>query len=816
MPTRIICTIIALPLGLVALLEIATAQEGEGSAIEEIVVRARKRTEFLEEVPVAVTVMTAADLDAAQVSDVADLEQFVPNLRFRRGRTGVDGSIYIRGVGTQSDDVFIDQAVGIYVDGVYLARTAGSVLDLLDFEQVEVLRGPQGTLFGKNTVGGAINITTVKPQPELGGRVTVRVGNYDLVETRSTLNLPLGRGFLEDKLLGRFSFGSRNTEGYTKNTYRDVNWNDEAMLNFLGTIRLLPTDDVTIDVSGTWSRTQSRGRGGECVFQRLSQFNGLPGGPTDEFYNYCGRTPPEGDELGFVDGDTPYDFESDVAGISDVESYGTWAVAQWDVGELDEIGVDDMSFKLIGSWREQVQRLREDIDMSRFPLWQWSSAGDGPFDGDPGVASQGTLELQNNVEVDWLSLVSGAFFYWEDVDTEFDYVVFRESPLAADADGIRKSEIGTDNFSWALFLHGVADVTDWMSITAGIRYTNEDKSASRNLENLVRCEDGSEAPCTDDNPNRQITGFDERSASFDQFTPTVTLTLTAPDDLLGDSPIDHLLGYFTYAEGFKGGGINAAILTMDEEELGDFDPEELQSFELGLKTVAFDRRFRASIAGYYGTYDDLQLPTVVGGMCPPENPDCIPPPLYIVDNAAEATIAGAEIEMHLQPIDNLSLTWSAGYQFTEYDDYEDATDVLKNPNDPDEAPPTINRNGERFPFIPEFKSHVGLQYAWEVYSDDYPLLDGVVTPRIDWTYQSDVQYWGRELTGNVQRGYNLINARLGYLFFDDMFEVALWSRNLTDEEYFDDVYQIQALLVGSISRFYAPPRTYGGEVTFRF
>lgn len=790
------------------------AQQGQ-SAVEEIVVRARKRSEALEEVPVAVTVMTAADLDAAQVSDIGDLQQFVPNLSIRRGRTGRDASIYIRGVGTQSDDVFLDQAVGVYIDGVYMARTAGSVIDLLDFEQVEVLRGPQGTLFGKNTVGGAINITTVKPQPELSGRVTVRAGNYDLVETRATLNVPLGRGALADKLLGRFAFGSRNTSGYTENTFLDVNWNDEAMLNFLGSVRFLPTDYVTIDVSGQWTRSQSHGRGGECVYQRLSQFDGLPGGATDEYYNYCGRTPPQGDSLGFLDSDDPFEFESNVGGLSDLKSYGTWATATWEVGRVEAIGADDVSFKVIGAWREQVQRLREDIDMSRFPIFQWSSAGGDGFNGDPGVAHQETLELQSNTSFleERLSLVSGAFFYWEHVDTEFDYLVFPESPISAPSGGLTKSAIVTDNFSWAVFLHGVLDITDWMSLTAGVRYTNEDKGASRRLENLVVCGDDTPPPCA---AEKEIAGFDDRSKSFDQVTPMATLTLTAPEDWLDGGPVDHLLTYFTYSEGFKGGGINAAIRTDDPRELGDFDPEKLRSYELGLKTIGFDRRLRASLAGYYGQYSDLQLPTVVAGICPPENPDCIPAPLYIVDNAAEATIAGAELEMALDLWDGLTLTGSASYQFAEYDDYEDATDVLKNPNDPDERPPTINRNGERLPFVPRFSSHVGLQYALAINGGDHLWLDGTLTPRLDWSYRSSVQYWGRELSGNVQSGYNLLNARLGYLFYDDMFELALWSRNLTDETYFDEVYQIPALVVGNITRFYAAPRTFGGEVTFRF
>ncbi len=777
------------------------AQDEGGRAVEEIVVTARKRAEALEEVPVSVTALTDDDLQVRQVRSIRDLNGFVPNLQVRRTRTGTDASLYIRGIGTPGDEVFVDQAVGVYVDGVYIPRTAGSLIDILDFEQVEVLRGPQGTLFGKNTVGGALNLTTIKPQPELSGKLQVRAGNFDTVETRATLNVPLGYGSLEDKLLSRFSFQSRNTSGYTENTFLDVNWNDEAVLNFLGTIRFLPTDDITIDVTGNWYRNHGRGRGGECIFQRRSQFDGLPGGPTDDYYEYCMNE----------DRKTPFKFESNVAGLSDLESYGTWATAQWDVGSVGY--ADDMSFKLIGSWREQVQRLREDLDMSRYNLWQWSSAGGGEFEGDPGVANQGTVELQQTTTFwdDRISLVDGAFFYWEHVSTEFDYLVFPDSPISGPAGGLTKSSVITDNFSWALFMHGVVDVTDWLQLTAGIRYTNEEKGAARRLSNLVLCSDGS--PCSPDDPNVDIlASFPKQSRSFDRFTPMASLALTMPEDWLYDGPVDHLMAYFTYSQGFKGGGINAAIRTMDQEEMTDFDQEILNSYEIGVKTVAWDNRFRMNLAGYYGDYSDLQLPIVKGGTCPPEDPDCIPPPLFIIDNAGDATIAGAELEILLNPLDGLDVSATAAYQFTEFDDYI-GTNVLKDPNVEDVE---IDRAGERFPFVPEFSASVGIQYAYPIDGGDIDCLYGTLTPRVDWTYQSSIQYWGRELDGSVQSGVNLVNLRLGYWFWDDALELALWTKNVGDETYFDDVYQIPVLPTGNITRFYAPPRTFGGEINFRF
>ncbi len=776
--------------------------------VEEIVVTARKRAESLESAPVAVTAVNADDLREAQVTDIADLQEFVPNLRIRRGRTGTDANVYIRGIGTQGDDVFLDQGVGIYVDGIYLPRTAGSVIDNVDIEQIEVLRGPQGTLFGKNTVGGAIKITTVKPQPELSSKLMIRGGNFDTYETRSMINIPWDRGWLADKLFTRFNFATRNTRGYTKNTFLNTRWNDEATLNFLGAVRLLPTDDVTIDLSGQWQRTHGSGRGGECLLQRRSQFDGIPGGPTDEYYDYCR------DE----DRKSPFRFESDVHGLNDQKSYGTWATLTWDLGSIGF--ADSVNLKLLGSWREQEQRLREDLDMSRFALWRWSSANrEGDAQGSPGVATQSTVELLQTTEMwdDRLSLVSGAFFYWEKVETEFDYLVFPDSVLSAGAGGLSKSEIDTDNFSWAIYSQAVAEIADGISLTGGMRYTRERKEATRLLSDLT-CDDGSFIPCTSGNPPDVFSSYSDAVTS-DRWTPMATLAITLPDDYIEDTPLDHLTTYFTYAKGFKGAGVNAAGRSFDPTEQRTFDHETLDSYEVGIKSVAFERRARVNLAFYYGDYQDLQLPTVVPGQCPDGSPNCPiaeQAPLFIVDNAGEATIKGAELEITLQPIDGLDVRSAASYQISEFDRYA-ATNVVVNPNNPDELPfLEIERAGERFPFVPRFSASVGAQYAIDVATGDHDFFYGTITPRIDWSYRSSVKYWGRELTGNVQRGYNLINTRLAYRLWDDSLELALWSRNLTDETYFDEVYQIPALVIGNITRFYGAPRTYGGEINFFF
>ncbi len=763
--------------------------------VEEIVVQARKREELLEDTPVSVSALGQELLRETQVQRIDELEYLVPNTTFRTGHSGQDANIYIRGVGTQDESLYFDQGVGVYVDGVFLSRSQGSILDIVDIAQIEVLRGPQGTLFGKNTVGGAVNITTQRPTPEAHGFAMVRAGNYGLVETRAMLNVPI----VEDLLYSRFNFASANSSGYTYNETRDESWNDESTLNFYGAFRLEPTPDITIDISGSWVKSQSKGRGGQCFFQRLSNFDGLPGAPTQEYYDYCSN---QGD---------PFTFQADEAGIVGIDSYGAWGTVRYDVGDFEGLGIENVQLKAIGSWREQRPKYREDVDMSRFFLWRWSSVNKGGIaNGNPGFQQQTSFELQQNAEA-WdgrISWVSGAFLFWERANSEFDFRVFPDSGIVGAIGGAStKSIVATDNFNWALYGQGTADLTDWLSLTAGIRFTHETKEIFRSLTNLLLCESGASPPCSADDPPQSRAYIPGKDVSFQQWTPMATLAMRMPEDWLPDS-LEHLMGYFTYSQGFKGGGLNGAPQTNDPKEASEFKPEILDSFELGVKTMGFDGRVRASLALFYGDYQDLQLPTVQLEPCPPEEPDCINQALVIIDNAGKARNRGIEFELMTQPLDGLQLMGSVGYLDARFTDYE-AVNIVT--NDP------IDRAGERLPFVPDLQTHLGLQYSWQIATDSLPpWLDGWLTPRIDWSYTSSVQNWGRELAGGTQPGYNLVNLRLSYSFNDDRSQIALWSKNLTDEAYFDEVYAVQAQILGTTSRFFSWPRTYGVELSHDF
>ncbi|MDG2304455.1 MAG: TonB-dependent receptor [Candidatus Binatia bacterium] len=753
---------------LVILASMATAQAQTGSAVEEIVVTARKRAELLEDTPVSVTALGPSTLREAGVTRLDDIQQLVPNLQFLTGRTDQEASVVIRGVRGEGEIAF-DPGVGIYVDGVYLSRTQGAIIDVIDVEQVEVLRGPQGTLFGKNTVGGAINITTVKPQPETTGFVFVRAGSFNTIATRATLNLPIASKALDDRLLARFSVASTNRDGYTDNWFREERWTDRNSLAFLGSLRFLAHDDVTIDVSGTWARNHARSRGGQCVVQ-----NDSPPVRIDEFLEACENS-------------EPFRFGADVASIADVESYGLWGTIAWSVGDVG--AVEDLQLKSVSAWREQRPRSRDDIDMTELPVVQLSAVGGGPLDGEPGFARQLSQEVQaNGQSLDGrINFVAGAFGFWEVANDAFTTRI--SLPGIGDVTQV-ESLTDVDNWNWALYGQVTGDPTDWLSVTAGLRYTEEKKGLSRNNVDLLA--GGSSAAASN-------------SAIFTAWTPMASIAMRLPEEYLEALPLEHALSYFTYSRGFRGGGFNGTFGNLSSDRLEPFLPETLDSFELGLKTIAWERRLTLNASIFLGKYRDIQKSTIVSG--PDEDGDGLPDTIeVIVQNAASATNKGAEIELLAIPLDGLLVQGSLGLLDARFDEFESFDRLTGEP---------LERGGETFRQAPQLQAHVALQYSFEFAGAGTPWLAGTLTPRLDWYYQSSVHFQEPELTGLIQRGYNLLHARLGYRFDDSRSEVAVWAKNLTDEAYLNWGIPPLAEDLGTVARYFAIPRTVGIELSYQ-
>lgn len=741
----------------------------KAGTLEETIVHARRRAELLEETPVSLTVLTGELLRVTGTERLDEIQGLVPNLSIFTTGDNQSASIVIRGVGN-FPLIYFDQGVGLYVDGVYLARSAGSILDIVDVDQIEVLRGPQGTLFGKNTVGGAVNVTTVRPQPRLEASGMLRGGSYGTLDSRVTLNAPIRIGGLQDELTARVTFASFQEAGYTYNTFRREYQSDQDSLNFLGTVQYAPNDDLVLRVTGTWGDNHAHGLGGRCIYVRTPPpFVPVPPG----YQQAC-------------DASSAYRFNSDTHRIASMESAGTWGILEWALPRPDVL--DRLALKLTSSWRQQTPRVRDDGDMTEYFVAQVSgTGGSGVFDGQPGYQRQIQQELQiEGVGFDdRLAFVGGFFGYWEKADTENGVIIAPYTPFESLGTNLRSTSI--DNWDWAPFLQGTAKLMSHLSLTAGFRFTSEKKELSRLVQRPL-----------EQDPNRRIALDFNGRKEFSAWTPMVTLATTAPDEWVKPASIDSLMGYFTYSQGFRGGGFNGGVSSPDPALLQPFSPEYVDSFEIGFKTLAFANRASLNVSFFLANRSDQQVSQALSqGVLP----------VTVTTNAASSTSKGFEIEMQANPVLGLAMVGSVGYLDAYYDQFDLAINA--------DTGASTDRSGQQLPFVPRWQTHVGIQYAMEGPPLNPTWLRGIFTPRIDWSWQSQVINWGPEVKDLVQSSYSLLNARLGYMFDDGHSELAFWAKNLANVEYFRDSLA-QAFAFGTVIRYYEPPRTFGGEFTYRF
>ena len=731
--------------------------------VEEIVVQARKRSELLEDTPIAVTAIGDQILRASNVQRIDQIAPLAPNLQFGTGLSGENSNIVIRGIGRGAASPAFDPGVALYVDGVFLARSQAAVLDVLDIQQIEVLRGPQGTLFGKNTVGGAINITTVKPKADPEAFAMVRPGNLGSVDTRSMVNVPIGDG---EKMAVRAAFASRLRDGYVQNPNRpNAPASDVNSLSFLGSLRYDPIDTVSIVVSGSWATSQTRTRGAQCI---LANPNAALIGLLPGYEEACNQT-------------SPFEWTSEAHNLSNFSNWGAWGTVQWDLGE-DISALEGLYVRNLTSWRRQASRLRQDLDATFLPVVTLQSAGGSdPINGTPGSYQQISEEFQlgGTFWEDRIDFVSGFFGYWEEARQGNVTVV---PALGQNTENL----ITTDNFNWALFGQATGRVTDWMSLTAGVRYSRDRKS-------LIY------QPHPAGEPIDPAAGGSGEE-TFPSWTPTASVALTLPEDMMGSTPLDHLMGYFTYSRGFKGGGFNG-IIGAGDGPLTSFEPETLDNFEIGFKTISFEERLTMNLTLFYGIYDDIQVVTIIVEETP-DGPVASRPTL----NAAKATTKGVEFDFRAIPIPGMIVAGNIGVIRAVYDEFDGVSDLTGD---------AIDRSGQVFANVPPVASFLSAQYSFPIDGELPNHLKGWLTPRLEWRFQAAFRTLGPEVPEARQPHINLLNARLSYDFLDDRAQIALWGRNLTDIAYFNTTQSI-ASFFGNINNYYAPPRTWGGEISYRF
>lgn len=577
-------------------------------AIEEIIVTAQRREQALQDVPMAISAFTADDLQALQADKLDSLQGAVPNLNLVQGR-GSNSSVnaFIRGVGQPDALQSFDPAVGVYLDDVYMSRIQGALFKLYDIERIEVLRGPQGTLYGKNTPGGAIRLITRTPGDEFEAQAGILTGEYSRLQARArvsgpvTDNFALGLSVLHDE---RDGFVTDPADG------REYNDEDTTVAHIKGSWDV--TDDVNVTFSADYTKEDVQltlGRSEVLLYSLnysadFSQISIVP------------RSPAPTGEWNFETSTSMTDRPS-----QETDHWGGNVTISWDIN-------DSTTLKSITAYRDLETDYYIDIDATTLQL------GDVLVALDQNQFSQEFQWLGDNG--DDLNWVVGAYYLKEDVPSHQeayadDFLQYVGLPISF----LRTIDDDLETTSYAVFGQVDWAFAEKWSLGLGVRWTQEEKdyfNTTSTFSDLLGVAD----------PAFEFTDSDD----WDDWTPTITL-----DYALSDA----VRLYGRIAQGFKSGGFNGRARSA--VDVSTFDPETVWTTEIGAKTIMADGKLRANYAVFYSEYDDFQARVSVSDGIDFRFP---------VLNAAELDIKGAEVEITWLPIDPLTLSTQIGYLDSEY------------------------------------------------------------------------------------------------------------------------------------------------------
>lgn len=719
----------------------ALAQEAAAaSPVEEVLVTARRREESLQDVPIAVTTVSARQLEETGSLDITALQQTTPNLTLQVARGSNSTLIaFIRGVGQQDPLWGFEPGVALYVDDVYIARPQGAVLDIYDIDRIEVLRGPQGTLYGRNTVGGAVKYVTapIGDAPKLDTRLDLGSdGQHDIILSGST---PVGDSFA----IGASAAFYRR-DGYGTNEFSGSEHYNKDVNAYRGTIEWSPTDDLFIRLSGDFLDDESNAKHGHREVPGLGLSAGEP-----------------------VLGDV-YDTRGGIGDDNNVETRGASLLVQWDLSE-------QLTFKSITAWREGDTETVIDFDNGPTPALDIPGFYDD---------NQTTQELQLLYEGERIQAVAGLFYLDAHAAGAFDTILGLANLTIATS-----GEVNTE--SYAAFADVSFDLTEKWSLSVGGRYTEDTKDGFVYRQNFT----GIRSPLFG-NP-AAIPGllrtdpalYDGRELKFSEFTPRASIQW---------EPSDELTLYGSYARGFKSGGFDMrgdAFAFPGTVE--GYEPEYVDTYEIGVKTVLAGGRVTLAGAAFYSDYKDMQITSQFA------LPTAPPTIVSFVDNAGKAEIQGAELEGTIEFTNAFSAQFQIGYtdaKFIEFVTFDPATGTRRNLADQRD-----------FQNTPEWTSALTLTYRIDLgEAGELALIPSA-------SYRDDYQLFETAIPLLDQEAYTLVDASVNWASSSGKLRLGLHGRNLTDEEYRVGGYNFPGALFGnSVNGFYGPPRTYMLSANYRF
>ncbi|MEH6584160.1 MAG: TonB-dependent receptor [Halioglobus sp.] len=708
------------------------------AVLEEVIVTAQKKEESLQTVAIAVSAFSAETFNNAGMLKVEDLTRLTPGFSISVYNP-VSPQPYIRGIGSNPSDAGSDASIGIFVDEVYAGRAGGYSADMFDIERVEVLRGPQGTLYGRNVPGGAINVISKRPTQELEGFIELTGGDYDLRAAKGAISGPFS-----DSVAGRLAFSTRKRDGHIENVVTGNDLGDEDNVSFRGRL--------DFDLSETFSlQLIAENSEDDLLGPAARNYEGISSTLLLEGLGVGFLAPVEPPTSPAID-----TVELAVDGFAEREMEGYSMKMDWELGA--------MTLTSITGYRKSDYAFEDDLLGIAIPLFL-NSAEES--------SDQISQEFRLSSSSERLEWTAGLYYLEEDVERlEFWDISYLDPIFGLDLIG-QTAAVGYDQenktTSYAVFGQLTYSFTDRLDLTLGGRYSQDKKDFSLTTS-------GTEIGFVLLTPDPETGVASPFSASDDEtwsnFTPKIALEFAASDALFF---------YGSYARGFKSGGYNG-LATDSGKASTPFDEEQADSYELGMKSDFMDNRVRLNAALYYTDYADMQVFfTNPGGLG------------LNIDNAAEATIQGIELELFLSPIDGLDISATYAYLDTEVDEFDDKPEVV----------------GNQLARSPEHTASLSAQYILSV-SDGLDIL-----MRADYSYQDSMFFNIENSSISAADDYDLVNVRLA-LQGAQGWELALWGRNISDEEYrvhgFDSSFGDNL----AVSPLYGTPKMWGLSASYAF
>ncbi len=842
-----------------ALAPYAFAQQAGSALLEEVVVYAQKREQSILEVPVSVASYGSEALDRAQIRDLSELQQVAPSLVFNSSTGATQSILTIRGIGTAGQNSGLEQSVGVFIDNVYRGRPGAALGDFVDLESIEVLRGPQGTLFGRNTSAGVINVRSKKPEYEYGGHFQASVGDYGYSQVRAGVTGPL-----TDSAAWRLSGTWQQRDGFMEDTFSDEDWNDRDRYTVRGQLLFDLSEDTSLRLIADYTDTNERC----CVPEQLFDASSaalLVGSPTglgaldSAFANFFigvplqagvpGTTQPQEETF---EGTYPNseDFtgtRTTVAGADD--SFQDGGIS----AEFATALTNDIDMTVIGAYRFFETSPYGDIDMRTADIWRggrgqdideislevrfdgsfgdsdWTLGGyyfdqdilaTGRFDWGPDASAYlsqvGIARLVSDAEIiaeggQLSDILASGLVEIRDVEPDGAMNPANWFPSSTLVGTGSQERIDYNSTSMAIFGQITFNLSDRLSWTLGGRYSDEEKEANYQTT-------ANDPFSARDLREVSLSGTD---GLFWALRPLQLHLTSEPgadsfedDDLSFASSLNYQLNdvvsvYARWAQGYKAGGLNLNG-TIGQQPgnptpsyaNNEFDSETSESWEVGAKSFLFDNTLQLNATLFYQTTENFQTNSFDGAG-------------FTLRNAGEIDGTGLELDYTWMPNDNWTISGGLVLQDIEYGDFTNASSTIAQQEFAGLRAralgivPDQDLTGETPNFVSDVTWSGAIAYTT-------PISAGLAAnAAVSWRYRSEFTTGQDNDPMTLQESFTTVNATFGVADIEGGWELEVWGKNLTDETVLNIGFDTP-LQTGSFSAFVEPPRMYGGTVRYNF